>query len=92
MTHLKINSSTAFWTTLALVFSSSMAMATIAQGDKLGTTANEIRAQLEQKGYEVEDIEIEDDEIEVEVAQNDKVLEIYIDKKTGQVVKVEEED
>ncbi len=92
MTHPKTKISTAILATVALALSSTMALATVAAGDKIGTTENEIRSQLKAKGYEVKSIEIEDDEIEVEVALNDKVLEIEIDKMTGQVTEVEEDD
>jgi len=94
MTHPRIKASAAILATLAFAVSSTAALATVAAGDKLGTTENEIRAELQAKGYEVKSIEIETDEIEVEVevASNDKVLEIEIDKTTGQVTEVEEED
>lgn len=92
MTHSKMNTATAILASMTLALSSTVALATVATGDKLGTSEQEIRAQLVAKGYEVKSIEIESDEIEAEVALNGKAFEIEIDKTTGQVTEVEEED
>ena len=92
MAYPKVKTSTAILATLALAASSTIALATVAPGDKLGTTENDIRTQLQAKGYEVKSIEFENDEIEAEVVYNGKELEIEIDKMTGQVTEVEEED
>ena len=92
MNQLKTRTQTAVLTTMALALSSAVALATVATGDTVGTTEQQIRAQLESKGYTIKAIEIENDEIEAEVALNGKDYEIEIDPKTGQVTEVEEDD
>ena len=92
MNQLKTRTQTAVLTTIALALSSAVALATVATGDTVGTTEQQIRAQLESKGYTIKAIEIENDEIEAEVALNGKDYEIEIDPKTGQVTEVEEDD
>lgn len=92
MTYTKSSMTTGLLTAFALTLASSAALATVATGDRVGTSEAEIRAQLSAQGYEIKAIEVESDEIEVEVTHSGKAFEIEIDKATGQVTEVEEED
>lgn len=92
MTYNKSRMVTGLLTALSLTLASSAAMATVTAGDRVGTTETEIRSQLLAQGYKVQAIEIESDEIEVEVIHSGKAYEIEIDRTTGQVTEVEEED
>jgi len=68
------------------------AQAALQEGDMVGTDEAAIRATLEGAGYEVIEIEIEDNEIEAEVTQGGKEYEIGISVKTGAVTEIEAED
>ena len=68
------------------------AMANFAVGDTLGTDLDEIRAQVEARGYNVLEIEVEDGEIEVEYEVDGAEFEAEIDPTTGAIVEVEAED
>jgi uncharacterized membrane protein YkoI len=53
----------------------------------------EIVAQLEAKGYEVREIEREDDdELEVYAVQQGQLYELEIDARTGEILEIERED
>lgn len=92
MTYNKSSMLTGLLAALSLTLASSAALATVATGDRIGNSEAEIRAQLSAQGYKIKAVEIESDEIEVEVTLGDKEYEIEIDKTTGQVTEVEEED
>lgn len=79
-------------TTAGLLLMPAIAFAEVAQGDMIGTTETEIRAHLTAQGYEVKEVEMEDDEIEIDVSLNGKALEIEIDPQTGKVTEVEDDD
>lgn len=69
-------------------------LAAIAQlnvGNPVGTDEASIRTALETAGYEVVDIEFEDDEIEAEVLLNGEEFEIEI-AADGTILEVEAED
>ena len=68
------------------------AYANFAVGDKLGTDLDEIRAQFEAQGYDVTEIEVEGDEIEVEYVVDGTAYELEIDAATGTVLEIELED
>ena len=76
----------------ALMLVPSLALAQITVGDTLGTEDDAIRAQLEQQGYAVEEIEREDGEIEVDVRKDGQEFEIVINAQTGAVEEIEEDD
>lgn len=62
-------------------------------GDQLGTTEEAIRAALQSAGYEVVEIEFEDDEIEADVILDGQAFEIEIASDgTVSDVEAEEED
>ena len=69
-----------------------IALAELAEGDQIGTTQDEITAQLVSQGYEVKEIELEDDEFEVEVVLNGQEFEIEIDAKAGTNSEIETAD
>ena len=68
------------------------AYANFAVGDTVGTDLEEIRAQFEAQGYNVMEIELEGDEIEVEYTVDGQEYEVEIDVATGMVLEVELED
>ena len=76
----------------ALMLVPSLALAEITIGDTLGTGDDAIRAQLEQQGYAVEEIEREDGEIEVDVRKDGREFEIVVNAETGAVEEIEEDD
>lgn len=61
-------------------------------GDVLGTSVEDVRSALVSRGYDVTEIEVEDDEIEAEVKQADVAFEIEIDPTTGAVTEIEQDD
>ena len=82
--------------TLALSLAAALAAGTalaanLAPGVKLGTSAQEISSALAAQGYEVLKYEREDDEIEVYVRKDGRLLELEIDPTTGQILEVEDE-
>ena len=68
------------------------AFAGLTLGDQAGTTDAEIRAMMEAQGYEVLEIEIEDDEIEVDYVLDGVEYEAEIDPATGAIIALELED
>ena len=70
----------------------SLALAAVSEGDLLGTTEAEIRAALTAQGYQIEEIEVEDGEIEVEALFDGMMMEIEVSTETGLVIEVEAED
>lgn len=74
------------------LFSPLAAHAEVQVGDVIGTSETAIIAALEAKGYAIEEIETEDDEIEVEVMLNGQEMEIEVALDTGAVTEVETED
>ncbi len=61
-------------------------------GDYVGKTAAEITESLEQQGYKVGEIEMEDGKLEAKVVMDGKPYEIYTDPRTGKIVEIEEDD
>jgi uncharacterized membrane protein YkoI len=61
-------------------------------GQLLGTTQAEITSVLEERGIEIVEFEIEDDEIEVSILQDGQELELEIDPQSGLVTEAEIED
>ena len=68
------------------------AFASFTLGEQVGTSLDEIRSQLEGKGYTVMEIEVEDGEIEVEYQADGQIYEMEIAESTGQVIGIELED
>ncbi len=77
---------------LATLLLPCVALADVSPGKALGTTEAEIRTALVQMGYDVKEIEVEDDEIEAEASINGQLYEIEVAVDTGLVLEVELED
>ncbi|WP_299152039.1 PepSY domain-containing protein [uncultured Tateyamaria sp.] len=79
-------------TVLAALIVPGFALAGLSTGNQLGTTEADIRAALTAMGYDVQEIEIEDDEIEAEVTLDGVEYEIEVALDTGKVIEIETED
>ena len=66
-----------------------LALANVGLGDKLGTSETEIRTALEAQGYQIEEIEFEDAEIEVELRKDGVETELVLTKTDGTVTAIE---
>lgn len=75
----------------AMLAAPAIAMANFNIGDTLGTEEAAIRAMLEEQGYQVQEIEFEDDEIEVEVLKDGVETELVLSQADGSVVEIEME-
>ncbi len=71
------------------VGSCSAAFAQFEVGDTLGSSVSEIAGSLEAGGYEIREIDVERNRIEVEVVLEGTSCEIKVDTLSGQVIKVE---
>ncbi len=85
MTHTKA-------TLLAALMIPGVAFAQLDTGAAIGTSDDDIRAVLEDKGFEITEIEREDDEIEVEAMLDGKAYEIELSAETGMVLEIELDD
>ena len=86
----RLLASMAFAAALALPAGPAFAASSI--GDYVGKTAAEITESLEQQGYKVGEIEMEDGKLEAKVVMDGKPYEIYTDPRTGKIVEIEEDD
>ena len=68
------------------------AFAGVELGQTLGSTEADVRAALTGMGYDVQKIEVEDGEIEADVALDGIAFEIEVAMETGVVVEIELED
>jgi uncharacterized membrane protein YkoI len=68
------------------------AAAAVMSGDYVGKTKAEIAASLEQQGYDVRKVETEDGNLEAYAVLDRQRFEIYVDPRTGNVVKIEQDD
>ncbi len=68
-----------------------LAHAELSVGNVLGTTISQVSAALEQQGYSVSEIEMEDGKIEAEVTVDNQALEIEVDAATGKILELENE-
>lgn len=69
-----------------------LAFAQFNVGDTLPTAEADLRGALEGKGYQIEEIEMEDDEIEVEATLDGVEYELLLSAATGEVIEIELED
>ncbi|WP_170360740.1 PepSY domain-containing protein [Ruegeria arenilitoris] len=72
-----------------IVTAPALALANVGLGDKLGTSEAEIRATLEAQGYQIEEIEFEDGEIEVELSKDGVETELVLTETNGEVTAIE---
>lgn len=63
----------------------------ITLGDVLGGTVEEIRSGLIAMGYDVRKMEFEDGEIEIKMVKGIAMIELHVERATGQVVEIEYE-
>ncbi|WP_299724036.1 PepSY domain-containing protein [uncultured Tateyamaria sp.] len=75
----------------ALLFPAT-AFAGLDVGQSLGSTEADVRAALTSMGYEVQEIEVEDGEIEAEVTLDGVAMEIEVAMDTGLITEIEAED
>ena len=76
----------------ALIAAPALAFAQFNVGDTLPTAEADLRAALESQGYQIDEIEMEDDEIEVEAMLDGVEYELVLSAATGQVIEIELED
>lgn len=76
----------------ALVLVPSAAFAVPVVGDTVGTTAEEITNNLQAAGYEVREIELDDDELEALIVADGQLFELEVSPQTGLITEVELED
>ncbi len=67
----------------------SAAFAQFEVGDTLGQSVSEIAGSLEAGGYEIREIDVERNRIEIEAILEGTKYEIKVDPRSGQVIKVE---
>lgn len=67
----------------------SPAFAQFEVGDTLGHSVSEIAGSLESGGYEIREIDVERNRIEIEAVLEGSKYEIKVDPQSGQVIKVE---
>ncbi|MBO6674689.1 MAG: PepSY domain-containing protein [Rhizobiales bacterium] len=75
-----------------LLVAPAVALAAPTVGDTVGTNLEEVMNTLTSAGYEVRDIEAEDDELEAVVLTDGQLLELEISPETGMIVSVELEE
>ena len=63
--------------------------ANVSVGDRLGTDDAQILTALEAQGYQVEEIEREDGEIEAEVMKDGVEYELTLAQDTGEILEIE---
>jgi len=69
-----------------------IALAAPTVGDSVGTNLEEVMNNLTNAGYEVREIEAEDDELEAVVLADGQLLELEISPETGMILSVELEE
>ncbi|WP_420332849.1 PepSY domain-containing protein [Roseibium sp.] len=91
MIHLNIFSpaKTGLLATAIAIGTCSAAFAQFEVGDTLGQSVSEIAGSLEAGGYEIREIDVERNRIEVEAVLEGTKYEIKVDPQSGQVIKVE---
>ncbi|WP_422376985.1 PepSY domain-containing protein [Roseibium sp.] len=72
-----------------LVVSGQVALAQVQPGHSVGLKISEIARSLEDNGYEIQEIEVKPDRVEVEVVIEGEKLEIKVDPQSGLVTRVE---
>jgi hypothetical protein len=69
-----------------------IALAAPTVGDMVGTNLEDVMNSLTSAGYEVREIEAEDDELEAVILAEGRLLELEISPETGMIVSVELEE
>lgn len=76
----------------SLVMIPAAALAAPSVGDTVGTTVEEITGNLQNAGYEVREVEAEDDELEAVIVADGQLLEVEVSRQTGLIISIEVED
>lgn len=76
----------------ALVLVPAVAFAVPIVGQTVGTTVEEITSNLHNAGYEVREIEADDDELEAVILADGQLMELEISPDTGMITEIEMED
>lgn len=72
-----------------LVLSGQSVLAQVQPGHAVGLKISEIARSLEDNGYEIQEIEVKPDRVEVEVVIEGEKLEIKVDPQSGLVTRIE---
>ncbi|MBG6157956.1 putative membrane protein YkoI [Labrenzia sp. EL_13] len=91
MTHSKTCCSvqTGLLASSILIGTGAVAIAQIQTGDTVGTSVSQIAHKLETSGYDIREIEVKNNRIEVDVLLDGTKLEIKVDPRSGEVIRVE---
>lgn len=76
----------------ALVLVPAAAFAVPVVGETVGTTMEDITSNLQNAGYEVREIEADDDELEAVIVADGQLYELEISPDTGMITEIELED
>ncbi len=77
---------------VGLLVAPAIAFAAPTVGDSVGTNLEEVMNNLISAGYEVREIEAEDDELEAVILADGQLLELEISPETGMIISVELEE
>lgn len=72
----------------ALTFSTPALTAELTEDTVLGTTVQEVEANLTSMGYEIRKSEMDDGKIEVYIVKDNQMSEVYVSTETGKVTKL----
>ena len=72
-----------------LAFASPALAEDLSSDTTLGTTLEQVQANLTEMGYEVRKAEMEDGKIEVYFVKDGKMGEVYVNPETGKIAKLE---
>lgn len=89
---MKTSTKTALAVLTALALVPAAALAAPMIGDSVGTTLEDATTSLQSAGYEVREIERDDDELEVVILAAGQLLELEISSQTGMITGIELED
>ena len=89
---MKILKRTILLSSIGFLTVAGVALGQSLDGSYAGKSEIEITALLENQGYEVRQIEVEDDYLEAYALKDGVRYEIYVDPKTGNILKIEEDD
>lgn len=76
----------------ALVLVPAVAFAVPIVGETVGTTVEEITSNLHNAGYEVREIEADDDELEAVILADGQLMELEISPENGMITEIGLED
>lgn len=89
---MKTSTKTTLAALAALALIPAAALAAPMVGDTVGTTPEDVTTNLQNAGYEVREIEVDDDELEAVILADGQLLELEISPDTGMITEIELED